>query len=285
MIWNSVGVLKEVLLCKPDHWEILPLSDLARNNMDNGTVINKEAAFEQHAEFTQAWEENGVKVVWVEPNPKQKWQTVTRDWGIMMNAGVLIGKFRYYERKGEEINAIKCFKENNYPIIGQIQTGAFEGGDCWFLDEHTLAVGMGNRTTHTGVEESSGILSEYDIEIIPVEMYSRWNHLDMNFSMLTDKLAIGTSAALPDFFLGVLKGKGIEFVDFSEELVAGTCYLNLVPLGNDKVMSFKDNKINDKLRALGFEVIDPAFDQFTISGAGPHCMSHDITREKHLYSK
>jgi len=277
---NSVGVLKKVILGKPEHWEIIPVSDTARDAQDYGEEASREKAFEHHNEFTQAFKENGVEVAWIEPNEEQPWQSVARDWGVMTKAGALIGKFRYYERKGEERNAIKFFKDNDIPIIGQVKKGAFEGGDCWFIDEHTLAVGVGNRSTHTGVSEAAEILKDYDIEVIPVEFHAKWNHLDMIFTLINENLAIGTSDALPDYFLGLLKGKGIEFVDFSGDKVKGTCYLNLMPLGNDKIMSFKSNKINDKLKSLGLEVIDPVLNQFTRTGAGPHCMSHELIRGK-----
>ena len=276
---NSIGVLKKVVLCKPENYKIIPVSDTAREADPN--KVDLDAAFEQHAEFTKAFEDNGVEVMWIEPHEEQPWQTVTRDWGLMVEEGALIGRFRYYERKGEERNAIKFFEDNDIPIIGQINRGAFEGGDCWFLDENTLAVGIGNRSTHAGVEQAAEILGKYDIEVIPVEFHAKWNHLDMIFTLLNEEVAIGTSDALPDYFLGILKGKGIEFVDFPGEEVAGTCYLNLLPLGNKKIMSFKGNKINKDLEALGFEVITPNIEQFTQAGAGPHCMSHEIERESH----
>ena len=280
MVPNSVGVLKKVLLGKPEHWEVIPVSDIARNAQDYGVEVSRERAIEQHKEFTQAFQENGVEVEWVETNEKQPWQSVARDWGIMTKAGALIGRFRYFERKGEEVNALKYFKDNNIPIIGQIEKGAFEGGDCWFIDDHTLAVGVGNRTTHTGVAEASKILMKYDIEVLPVEFHAKWNHLDMIFTLLNEELAIGTSAALPEYFLGFLRGKGIDFVDFPGNEVIGKCYLNLMPLGHNRVMSFQGNKINEQLRSLGLKVIEPCITQFTQAGAGPHCMCHELSREK-----
>ena len=36
--------------------------------------------------------------------------------------------------------------------------------------------------------------------------------------------------------------------------------------------------INDKMRALGLEVIDVPFDQILHAGGGPHCLTQPIER-------
>ncbi|MCG8512839.1 MAG: hypothetical protein MI740_01760 [Halanaerobiales bacterium] len=66
-------------------------------------------------------------------------------------------------------------------------------------------------------------------------------------------MAIGTSAALPEYFPGFLRGKGINFVDFPGNEVIGKCYLNLMSLGHNRVMSFQGNKINEQYKVTRFE--------------------------------
>ena len=65
-----------------------------------------------------------------------------------------------------------------------------------------------------------------------------------------------------------------------DTVFAGT--INLLALGDEKVLSFKENKLgNEKLRALGLEVFDPPLSQFLMGGSGPHCLSCELIRDKH----
>jgi len=279
-VYNNTGVLRRVMLCKPLYYQLIPASDTARDAMDRGVIINKDKVMYQHAMFEKAFQDNGVDIVWVDPNPKQPWQEATRDWGLMTKEGALIGKFRYYERKGEEVNVIKCLEREGIPILDEVQRGAFEGGDCLYLDEKTVAIGFGNRSTLAGVENAAEILKKIGVEVIPVELYARWNHLDMVFSVVAERLAVACSAALPDFFIGFLKGKGYEVIDVPAEQVAGKCTVNLMNLGNHRVLSTVGNPINETLRERGIKVTELEFDQFTIGGGGPHCECHDVDRDR-----
>lgn len=63
-------------------------------------------------------------------------------------------------------------------------------------------------------------------------------------------MAVGCKDALPDFFLGFLKGREYEVKLYPGEMVAGKCTLNLVNLGNDRIMSFRGNPINSDLKAM-----------------------------------
>jgi len=56
--------------------------------------------------------------------------------------------------------------------------------------------------------------------------------------------------------------------------------VNLVSLGNDRVLSMESSKeLNGKLRALGFEVFDPDMSMFTLGGGGIHCLCQALRRD------
>lgn len=85
--------------------------------------------------------------------------------------------------------------------------------------------------------------------------------------------------ALPDDFLKYLRQEKYEIITIPGDAVfAGT--INLLALGDEKVLSFKENKSgNEKHRALGLEVFDPPLSQFLMDGSGPHCLSFELVRE------
>jgi len=159
---NSTGTLRSVLVCKPTHYELVPVSDTARDAQDRGETVNHEVAQAEHDEMVAMLKDEGIDCVYIKPDPTRHWAVYAR----MTKDGALIGRFRYLERKGEEVQAEEALREYGVPIIGHITKGAFEGGDCWYIDEHTLAVGCGNRSTNSGIDEAAEILAKHDIEVI-----------------------------------------------------------------------------------------------------------------------
>jgi len=76
-----------------------------------------------------------------------------------------------------------------------------------------------------------------------------------------------------------LKSRGFKFVDvgFREAKALG---VNLVALGNDRVLSMKGaDNLNAEMRSLGFEVHEPDMSMFTLGGGGVHCLSQALCRD------
>ena len=122
------------------------------------------------------------------------------------------------------------------------------------------------------------ILAEYGKRVLVVEMDSKWNHLDIIFSPVADKLAVICEDAAPDYFIGVLDAMGWELIKVPGEYAFKT-EINLLALGDDKVLSFRGNRLNKILKAHGLEVLDPEFGLFTVNGGGPHCNSFELERQ------
>ena len=81
------------------------------------------------------------------------------------------------------------------------------------------------------------------------------------------------------WLVDIVRGWGIEIVDV-DYLEAKNLGVNLVALGEDKVLSKAGaTDLNDKMRAMGFEVYDPDMSMFTLGGGGVHCLSQALCRE------
>jgi len=279
MVFNSHGALRSVLLCKPDYYEICDFSEVASQHIKEGFVVSRKAAFEQHKEFVEVFQQLGIDIKWQVAQPGHPDQFATRDFGVNTAKGVLIGKFRYPDNAGDNELAVKDLQRLNVPMIGRVMQGSLEGGDCWYLDKNTMLIGTGNRTTMKGIKEAKKILEPFDIKVIPIQFEKKWNHLDMIFSVVADRTVMLCPEALPDDFLEYLKKEKYEIINISGKAVFdGT--INLLALGNEKVLSFRENKLgNEKLRAVGLEVYDPSLSQFLMGGSGPHCLSFELIRE------
>ncbi len=278
-VYNSTGKLKRVLLGKPIYNRVLPISDVARDLYDSGVSLDSEARDSQHKELEQVFIDLGIEIGWIDVSPEFGWQASTRDIGVNTPHGILLGRFRYAERRGEEVMAKKSLEKLGERLLPkQITRGCLEGGDCFWLDENTLIIGNGNRSTYSGFLNAKEILSEYGKRVFVVEFLSKWNHLDIIFQPVADKLAIVCEDAVPEYLLGFLDALGWETIKVPAEY-AWRCEINVLALGDDKVLSFRGNRINDILKAMGFEVYDPEFSYFTAQGIGPHCSTFELERE------
>jgi len=280
MVFNSHGRLRSVLLCKPTYYEICDFSEIASQYIKEGFVVSRKVAFKQHKEFVEVFQQLGIDIKWQVAQPGHPDQVATRDFGVNATGGVLIGNFRYADNKGDTELAIEILEQLKVPMIGIVMQGSLEGGDCWYLDEHTMVIGTGNRTTWEGIKEAEKILEPFDIKVIPIQFEAKWNHLDMIFSVVANKTVMLCPETLPGDFLKYLRQERYEIINIPCDAVfAGT--INLLALGDEKVLSFKENKIgNEKLKAVGLEVYDPSLSQFLMGGSGPHCLSFELEREK-----
>ena len=281
IVYSSTGKLKRVLLAKPTYYNIMPLSDIARDLYDKGVRPDQQVWVREHAEFQAVFEDLGIEISWIEElSPRLPWQASTRDFGVNTPDGVLVGRFRYQERKGEERIVRETLEELGETVLPkQITRGCVEGGDCFCLDEDTLIIGNGNRSTYSGFENAREILAEYGKRVFVVEFLSKWNHLDVIFSPVADRLAIVCKDAVPGYFIGFLDALGWELIKVPAEH-AYRNEINMLALGDDKVLSFRGNKLNKMVRARGLKVLDPATETFASAGEGPHCLSFELERER-----
>ncbi len=278
-VYNATGKLKRVLLGKPKYNKVMPLSDVARDLHDQGISFDLEMQYRQHAELEDVFNQVGVEIEWVELNHKLPWGMFTRDFGVNTPDGALIGRFRYTERKGEEVMAKETLDELGETMIPeQVVRGCMEGGDCYMLAEDILVIGNGNRSTYSGYENAKEIMAKYKRRVFVVEFLSKWNHLDIIFQPVAEKLAVVCEDAVPDYFIGFLDALGWELIKVPGEYAVST-EVNMLALGDDKVLSFEGNRLNEMLKAHGLEVFDPEYSCFTSAGGGPHCSTFELERE------
>ena len=280
-VYNSTGKLKRVFLGKPTYHAVIPVSDVARDLMDGGFRYEMVDKIRQHKEMEDVFRQLDIEISWVEVEPeKLPWQMFTRDFGVNSPDGVLVGRFRYLERKGEEIAAKRSLEKLGENVLSkQITWGAMEGGDTFWLNEEILVIGNGNRSTYSRFEDARKILAENGRRVYVIEFLSKWNHLDNNFGPLADKLAIVNIDAVPDYFIGMLGGLGWELIKVPGEY-GRTCEINVLALGEERVLSFRGNRLNDAMKAHGLKVYDPDYSIFIANGGGIHCSTFELEREK-----
>ena len=119
-------------------------------------------------------------------------------------------------RKKEPEMISKYFESLNIPIIGKISPpGKLEGGDIVWIDNRTVAVGVGYRSNLEGIAQLKEILSDDVDKIIPVHL-PHWTgpsdclHLMSNISPIDKNLFLVYSKLLPVSFREYLISRGIK---------------------------------------------------------------------------
>jgi N-dimethylarginine dimethylaminohydrolase len=281
-IHNNTGVLRKVLLCPPDFYEIVPVSDFSRTALERGDKVDHVKAKAQHDELAATLRDAGVEVSYIEEtDPTRHWAVYARDFGVNSPEGVVICRFKYAERKGEEVPGEKQLRKMGYKIYGRIERGAWEGGDNRYIDEKHLATGQGERSTWPGIYNAQQIYKNQGIQVHGLSIPTKWTHLDGVFAPVAKRLALVMKTEVPEWFIGFLEGRDYRLVYIPAEKVEGTLALNLLCLGNDRVISFKTNPfVNEIMRAEGLTVYTPDLTEFVDRGGGPHCLTFELERDR-----
>jgi N-dimethylarginine dimethylaminohydrolase len=275
---NSTAELKKVLLCPPENIAIEPIDYISKRWVSNGAIANRAACLQEHEDLVQAYRANGVEVVLAMPDCRLSNQVYARDFGACLKEGYILGRFREPVRQGETMQYAKEMDDLGIACVAHCTEGYFEGGDFWFIDDYTLAVGLVQRTDSIGFLQIENQLKPLGYQLIPVPCPPNNLHLDMCFNVAAEKVAVLCKEALPDYFIRFLDQKGFTYIEVNQEEVF-LHHCNIQALGNGRVLSFSNNKtVNKKLAALGLEVI--AIDLYEIlkSGGGPHCMTFPLER-------
>ena len=162
---NGTGVLKRVLLSKPQYLKAAPINEIARKWAPE---LDVEKMLHEHELVVKAYHDAGVETEFLEPDANRPNSVFARDFGGCVREGYILGRFREPLRFQEHTDYEQRMKELGVPVIVEVKEGLFEGGDFMFLDEHTIALGMFARTDKKGFEEIKAGLAPYGYEVLPV---------------------------------------------------------------------------------------------------------------------
>jgi N-dimethylarginine dimethylaminohydrolase len=275
------GQLLDVLVCKPDNYRWRATSAISQATLDAGHRYDPELAAQQHAALVSAYEDAGVRVHYLEPDPALNYQVFTRDSSTMGPNGTVVTQPAQWWRRGEYAPVIRFYQEAGIPIRGMITAGSLEGGDVMIVEPGAVLIGAGETRTQ---ERAASQLAEWfredgwEARVQPIP--ERYVHIDVLVAVLGEKLAAVCSEVLPAAGVEWLKGKGFDLIEVSEEQ-AFTLGVNAISLGNERVISAAGaGELNAALRDRGLEVIEVDLSMFTLGGGGPHCLSQALRRER-----
>jgi N-dimethylarginine dimethylaminohydrolase len=277
---SEYGVLRDVLLCRPDNFRWLPTSSISKATLASEAVFDYDLAMRQHTEMVDAYRGAGVNAHFLEPDPALPYQVYARDSSFMTPSGAVVTQMAQWWRRGEYAPVIRFYQTSGIPIYNMVTAGSFEGGDFDVIEPGCVLIGYcGERSQEQAARQVGGWLEAEGWEVRLQPIAEHYVHIDLMVCMLAPKLAAVCLDTTDEGVISWLREKRIELVPVSyRDTMRLGC--NVVSLGNDRVISTAESvELNGKLRSLGLTVYDPDVTTFTLGGGGVHCMCQSLRRD------
>ncbi len=278
-VWSETDRLTDVLLCRPTFLEPVPCCSVTQESLRDGFSTSVPIAVAQHRALQVALERNGVRCHFVDPDQAMPDMCFTRDALVTTPWGLLALKPAAEHRQAEADLALKALRKLGAPLAARVRRGTAEGGDIAIVRRGLVIVGCsGDRTDSEGADSVAEIFRGQGWDVILYPFDPHFLHLDTQFAMVSEGLALACTDVLSDGFLDTLDRHGIETISVSyKEARALGC--NVLSLGERRILAAADNdRVTDALRGKGYAVETLALDQFMRCGGGVHCLTMPLAR-------
>lgn len=251
--------------------------------------IDADALQAQYRAFVGLVEEADVAIEWLPEHDGDDLadSIFTYDPSFVVPGGAIVLRPGKALRRPEAA-LHETFYRDRMPILGSIEApGLVEGGDCFFLDATTLAVGRGFRTNQSGIDQ---LISLLEPEGIAVEVYDlpylngpeACLHLLSVVSPLDIDLALIHAPLLPTALYQRMEGMGYRLLQAPAEEFEASLGLNLNVLATGPRCCIAIDGFPQTLavmRDAGCEVTTFVADELCIPcEGGPTCLTRPLLR-------
>jgi N-dimethylarginine dimethylaminohydrolase len=154
-----------------------------------------------------------------------------------------------------------------------------------WLDERTLAVGLGFRTNAEGLRQLGEALANLEVELIPVQLpyyqgAEACLHLMSLISLVDHRLAVVYLPLLPVSFYQYLQAQDFQLIEIPDEEFP-TQATNVLALAPGQCLMLEGNPVTRRrLEAAGCEVLTYRGNEISFKAeGGPTCLTRPILRE------
>ncbi|HEY2685985.1 MAG TPA: arginine deiminase family protein [Steroidobacteraceae bacterium] len=275
---SEYGTLMEVLLCRPSYYNWSPSNTIVLSSIRSGMTADRDAACRQHQQLVTALEEIGVTCRYLVEDPVLRYQTYTRDSGVMTPWGLLVCQLARPERRGEWASVLDFTQLANIPVWKAVTAGSLEGGDVQVLRPGELVIGVNEvRTQKAAAEQVARWFAEEGWSTRFVHVPEHFLHLDVLFTALDAERALCAVDLIDSDDLAWFEAR-FELIPlgYKDVMRMGT---NVVALGNKRILSSQQHEtLNRQLEKLGYDVRRPDLEQFVIEGGAAHCLTMPLRR-------
>ncbi len=207
----------------------------------------------------------------------------TYDPVLMTDRGAILLRPGKLERRREPQAVAVDLEEAGVRILGRLEDPACaEGGDMFWLDGSTLAVGRGYRTNDEGIAALREFLPEADV--LAFDLPHRHGpreclHLLSLLSPLDGDLVVCFPPLMPVRLMEELVARGIAYVEVPEEEF-DTMGSNVLALGPRLALALEGNReTKHRMESAGVEVRTYRGAEISRKGdGGPTCLTRPLAR-------
>lgn len=237
----------------------------------------------EHEAFCGALAGAGAEVVVAEPIEGNPDAVYVYDPVLLSERGAVLLRPGKAARRGEPQALGRELERAGIPVLGKLASPALaEGGDTLWLDERTLAVGIGYRTNESGAAALAQALPGVDVLAFDLPHFRGRGevlHLMSLVSPLDSDLALVHLPLMPVRLVRLLRDRGVELLQIAEpEFETIAC--NVLALGPRRVLALEGNpETRRRLEAAGVEVIVYVGGELSLKGdGGPTCLTRPLVR-------
>ena len=142
---------------------------------------------------------------------------------LVTGAGAIPLRMRKPARAREPVHAREELERLGVPILGALPGGAYaDGGDRFWLDDRTMAIGLGHRTNRSGARAVAALAAAEGVEVEAYDMpYDRGPthvlHLQSFLSAVTAELCVVFEPLAPVRLLDDLRERGMTWIAIGED--------------------------------------------------------------------
>jgi N-dimethylarginine dimethylaminohydrolase len=259
-----------------------PASDFERAHW--AQPLDVDLLIDQHAAFAGILQRLGCDVVELPPLEGLPDSCFTYDPAFTIGDGVITLRAAKAVRVGEGERLAADLAAAGIPTVASLSGSATaDGGDMFWLDDDTLAVGRSYRTNAVAVAQLSEILRPRGVRVevydVPHDQGPEWClHLMSVVSPVREDLAVVYERLAPVAMLEELRRRGVELLSVPEEdwLTLGCNVLAVAP--GVVVIASGNDATAEALAARGCDVHVYAASEITKGEGGPTCLTRPIWR-------
>ena len=240
-------------------------------------------AREEHEALVSLLADAGAEVVVSEHDPGNPDAIYTYDPTLVGRNGAVLLLPGKEKRRGEPEATAAVLEAAGVPVVGRIELPAtVEGGDTVWLDDETLLVGIGYRTSPAGLDALRAAFP--GVEVVAFDL-PHWNgagevmHLMSFISPLDRDLALVYPRIAPTRLMWLLAERGIEVVAVPDEEFE-SMGPNVLALGPRRALALEGNpETRRRMERAGADVVTYRGDEISRKGdGGPTCLTRPLLR-------
>jgi dimethylargininase len=204
---------------------------------------------------------------------------------LMTARGGIPLRMRKPARAREPAHAREELERLGVPVLGELPEGAFaDGGDRFWLDEHTMAIGLGYRTNRAGADALAALAAPVAVEAYDMPHHlgpAHVLHLQSFLSAVSERLCVVFEPLAPVRLLEDLRAREIEWIAIDRDSYdAMGCNVLAVRPGV-VVMVAGAERVRRALEARGVEVHVYDGSELSLKGdGGPTCLTAPLLRRE-----